>query len=85
MAQHRAAGLRDEGAVVAGEDHGVDPERRRGAARRLQRAAGDDGEESAGADELRERLAGAGHGPALVVEQRAVEVAGEQERLAAAS
>ena len=39
-----------------------------------------DDEEGAGGDQLGERLAGAGDGRGLVVEQRAVQVAGEQER-----
>ena len=80
VAQHRAVCLRNERAVIARVHTGLHAERRGGPARGLQRSAGDDGEEGAGADELRERLAGAGHRCGLVVQQRAVEVAGDEHR-----
>ena len=80
-----AARVRDQRAVVTREHDGLDAQRRRGAARGPQRAAGDDREESAGADEVRERVAGAGHRRGLVVQQRAVEVAGDEQRPAAGS
>ena len=82
MADQRAAGLHDERAVVADEDDGLDPERSRRAARRLQRPPRDDDEQGAGGDELGDGLGGAGDGRGLVVEQGPVQVAGEQQGLA---
>ena len=85
VADHAAVRRNDEGAVIAGEDHGLDPERGRGAARRLQRPPGDDDEQGAGGDELGDRLTGAREGRRRVVEQSPVQVAGEQERPAGRS
>ena len=85
MADHGAVRLHDEGAVIAGEDLGLDPQSGRGAARRLQRPPGDHHEEGAGRDDLGDRFAGAGNRRRFVVEQGPVQIAGEQERFAGTS
>ena len=70
--------------MEAGEDDGLDAESGRRAPRRLQRPPRDDDEQGAGGDELTESLSGAGDRHGLIVEQRPVQVAGEQQRLARA-